>query len=216
MKVLPLISLLSIVLLVTVVPAQAHKGEDHQDQGITVNPESTSSASNTPLPVDLGGPFELIDHFGRKVSNESYEGEHMLVFFGYTDCQVMCSISLSRIGEALKILEQKPALFTKLNALVVTVDPDNDTPAVMRTGLEKYHPSLVGLTGSSEQLSGIYKAYKQKPVLLEEKIGDSPIISHSSYFYLMGPDGDLQTFFPPILNADSMVAILEKYLSRQS
>jgi len=195
--------------------AYGHNGEKHEDAGVTVDPGVAVNKSNGPLPVNLGGPFELIDHFGQTVTDQSYAGKYMLVFFGYTDCQVMCSISLTRIGETLSLLQNKPNLFDNLNPLVVTVDPENDTPAVLRTGLEKYHPALVGLTGSNEQLSQMYRAYKQKPVPLDEKIGDSQIISHSSYFYLMGPDGSLETFFPPILNPESMMAILEKYLSVQ-
>jgi len=204
-----------IVLFATSSVVNAHNGENHEDKGVTVDPGTLENKSDSPLPVNLGGPFELIDHFGQTVTDRSYAGEFMLVFFGYTDCQIMCSISLTRIGETLSLLEKKPNLFDKLNPLVVTVNPGIDTPAVMKTGLHKYHPALVGLTGSNLQLSDMYQAYKQKPVPLDEKIGDNQIISHSSYFYLMGPDGSLETFFPPILNPESMVAILEKYLTLQ-
>ncbi len=215
LEILQRLGAIFVLFIVSSFLAYAHNGEKHEDQGVTVDPGKVVNAPVSPLPVNLGGPFELIDHFGETVTDQSYAGEFMLVFFGYTDCQVMCSISLTRIGSTLSLLQEKPDLFDKLNPLVVTVDPENDTPAVLRTGLDKYHPALIGLTGSSEQLSSMYQAYKQKPMPLEEKMGDSQIISHSSYFYLMGPDGGLKTFFPPILNPESMVAILEKYLTQQ-
>jgi len=196
----------------------AHGDEVHNDPGVSVNADESEAASLAVqgLPENIsniGGPFSLINHSGQSVSEETYAGKHMLVFFGYSNCQVMCSISLRRIADALSILQaDSDAPLEKFNPLVITVDPEHDTPERLRESLSTYHSALIGLTGSLEQLKPVYKAYGQKPSVLELALNGNPIVSHSSYFFLMGPDGKLQTFFPPILSPESMAALIKKYL----
>ncbi len=219
-----------IILLVSVLTpswVMAHAGEKHDDQGISVeavsNPDSeaalmaeTVSPENI-LPdeiANIGGPFSLVNHLGKAVTDQTYSGKHMLVFFGYSNCQVMCPVSLKRIADALDILQaDSDDPLNKFNTLVITVDPANDSPAKLRENLSAYHPALTGLTGSLEQLKPVYKAYRQKPSVLDEKLNNEEIVTHTSYFYLMGPDGKLQTFFPPVLNPQSMADVIRKYIS---
>ena len=196
----------------------AHGDEVHDDPGVSVNAGESAATSLAlqGLPEDItniGGPFSLVNHSGHLVTEQTYAGKHMLVFFGYSNCQIMCSISLKRIADALAILQaDADSPLEKFNPLVITVDPANDTPARLREILSAYHKSLIGLTGSLEQLKPVYKAYGQKPSVLELALNGNPIVSHSSYFFLMGPDGKLQTFFPPILSAETMAALIKKYL----
>ncbi len=205
----------------------AHGKEHHDDAGISVAIESvateadaigaeTLSPNVNVLPEELaniGGPFSLINHKGEAVTEQTYTGKHMLVFFGYSNCQVMCSISLKRIADALTILEaDKDKPLSKFNSLVITVDPENDTPQQLKKSLAAYHPALTGLTGTLENLKPVYKAYNQNPAILEFDFNGSPVVEHQSYFYLMGPGGNLQTLFPPILSAESMAGVIKKYL----
>ncbi len=162
------------------------------------------------FPIKAGGDFELVDHNGMAVTNESYQGKHMLVFFGYINCKNMCSLSLTRIGKALEILGP---LAEKLTPLVITVDPERDTPEVLKQELAKYHSGLTGLTGSPDQIAVAYKAYKQNPRQVKNDWDGDPVVSHSSYFYLMDRDGKFQTLFPPILNPQSMANIMRKYIN---
>ncbi len=208
-----LLMMMAVALLSVSTKLFAHAGENHQDSGITL--ESPSSPNNLPDEIaNIGGPFSLVNHYGEAVTDQTYAGKHMLVFFGYSNCQIMCSISLKRIGDALAILEgDNDEALNSINPLVITVDPVNDTPERLRTSLASYHPALTGLTGELDQLRPVYKAYGQKPSVLDMELNDSNIVSHSSYFYLMGPDGKMQTFFPPVLSAESMAALLKRYLS---
>ncbi len=187
--------------------AWTHGTQTHKDPGVTVEPD-TGSFEN-PLPLDIRGEFELIDHDGYPVSNQSYSGKYMLVFFGYTNCQNMCSISLSRIGKALEFLGDS---VHDLAPLIITVDPERDTPEVMKTELPKYHPSLIGLTGNAGQLETVYTNFSQSPKNAGMDWNDRPIISHSSYIYLFNGQGELETLFPPILNPQSMADIIRKYI----
>lgn len=191
-----------------------HGEEKHEDNGVSVD-QAAIEKENPPLPISVGGPFSLIDHNGNAVTDKSFAGKHMLVFFGYTDCQIMCSISLDRVGGALKILgSEQNNLLSNLVPLVVTVDPVNDTPAKLKKSLSQYHPSLLGLTGTPDNLDQMYKAYNQSPSVLETPLNDKNVVTHTSYFYLLGPDGRLETLFPPVLNAESMANILKKYIQR--
>ena len=198
--------------------ALAHGDEQHDDTGVTVNLGNQSDTTAPGLPeaiANVGGAFALVNHHGDSVSNKTYEGNHMLVFFGYGNCQIMCSISLRRIGDALTLLQNDDSsrLLDQLNALVVTVDPRNDTPAVMKKNLYNYHPALTGLTGSDQQLQAMYEAYGQTPKVKALELNSHSVVSHSSYFYLMGPDGRLKTLFPPILSGYSMANLLKRHMN---
>ena len=228
----------AIATTLSVAPATllAHGSEQHDDAGITLDiagqeagnndlseqaiagtDSVENSTINNQLPeeiANIGGPFSLTNHFGDAVTEQTYAGRHMLVFFGYSNCQIMCSISLKRIADALAILQDDAdSPLARFEPLVITVDPANDTPEQLKESLAAYHPSLVGLTGTLEQLKPVYKAYRQKPSILDMELGDHAVVSHSSYFYLMGPDGKLQTFFPPVLSAETMANLIKKYLS---
>lgn len=189
-----------------------HGAENHNDQGVVVDSVSIEEP-NPRLPIHVGGPFSLTDHHGNAVTEETYADKYMLVFFGYTDCQIMCSISLKRIGNALALLEEaERGILDKLAPLIITVDPNNDTPAKLKKSLAQFHPKLIGLTGSPENLSTMYRAYNQTPSVLDGKMNEKDVVAHTSYFHLLGPDGKFRTLFPPILNAESMAGILKKYI----
>ncbi|MEM7195427.1 MAG: SCO family protein [Pseudomonadota bacterium] len=193
--------------------AIGHGTEDHSaDQGVSLEslPSTVGSGSGESLPIDVGGPFELVDHLGNTVTDRSYLGKHTLVFFGYVNCKNMCSITLARIGKALDQVEK---LDKELNPIVITVDPDRDNPTNMGPALEKYNPHLIGLSGTAEQLNVAYQAYNQKPEVIDIDWDGEPIISHSSYIYLLDENGELATFFPPILNPASMAKIINKYIN---
>ena len=186
-----------------------HSVDDQSlDPGISV--EIGQSESVGAFPLKVGGDFELIDHHGKLVTNETYKGRHMLVFFGYVNCKNMCSISLARIGKALELLGDS---VNKLTPLVITVDPDRDTPEVMKLALNKFHPNFIGLTGKPDKLQAVYKNYKQKPTEIGNDGNNDPIISHSSYIYLMDKNGEFATLFPPALNPGRMADIMRKYTS---
>ncbi len=199
-----------LVAFFTVTVAWSHS--QNPDSGITVETDYTQSVTTFPLKV-IGGDFELIDHDGKQVTNKSYQGRHLLVFFGYIGCKSMCSISLARIGKVLTLLGGS---VNKLAPLVITVDPKRDTPEVMKAALHKFHPQLIGLTGTADKLQAAYQSYKQKPTLLGNDDNDDAIISHSSYIYLIDNNGEFVTLMPPILTPESMTKIIHKYIDDAS
>jgi protein SCO1/2 len=100
--------------------------------------------------------------------------------------------------------------------VMITVDPDHDTPEVLRRELEKIHPRLLGLTGSRQALDIAYRAYRLKPELVGTDLAGNTVVSHSSYIYLMERDGTLATLFPPILSPQRMSEIIASYLPLDS
>jgi protein SCO1/2 len=204
--------LLTIFLCLCPVIVLGHSAEMHNNPGIKLDSSTVDPSKSLP-PIDVGGPFSLIDHHGKSVTEQSYAGKHLLVFFGYTNCQIMCPISLSRIGQALEMLATDDVdAYNNLVPMIVTVDPANDTPAQLKKSLASYHHSLIGHTGSATQLKQMYQAYKQSPALIDGQLNEKDIVNHTSFFYLMGAEGELKTLFPPILNPESMAGILKSYI----
>lgn len=165
------------------------------------------------FPVNFSGEFELMDQYGELRSSADYRGDHLLVFFGYLSCPFMCSQTLHSIAAALDSLGEKAE---RVNAVMITVDPKNDTFDQMRAAMPKIHPRMVGLTGSAEQLKSAYSAFRIEPRAVEAEWNGTAVISHASYIYLMGPDGGFRTLMPPILPPDTMADIIGRYLEAAS
>jgi protein SCO1 len=107
-------------------------------------------------PGGPGGAFRLIDHHGAEVGNESYHGKYVLVFFGFTHCKVVCPRALAKLSS---VLESLGPLGGEIQPLYVTVDPERDTPDVMRAFLERAAPRFTGLTGPRERIDEAKKAF---------------------------------------------------------
>ncbi len=162
-----------------------------------------------PLPVDPGGPFELIDHTGRPVSERDFRGHHMLVFFGYANCPGICPTGLRAVAAALDILGPEGE---GIAPILVTIDPERDTVAALAPAVAKIHPRLIGLTGSFDQLNAAAKAYKVSAKLVGWTLQKQPIVEHGSFIYLMGPEGEFLTLFPPIMDPERMAVAIRGYI----
>lgn len=158
----------------------------------------------------IGGPFTLVDGDGRTVTDQSFRGKWTLIYFGYTFCPDVCPTSLTVVAGALDKLE--PAQADKVVPVLVTVDPARDTPAVMKDYASAFHPRLVGLTGSQEQITAAMKAFKVYAARAKGGDNESYTVDHSSILYLMGPDGRFVAHFPHGTTADDLAAALKKHL----
>ncbi len=135
--------------------------------------------------ASLGGPFTLTGGDGAAVTDRSFPGKFLLVYFGYTYCPDACPTALSNIAGALAKLG--PAA-NKLQVLFITVDPRRDTPKVMGNYVKAFDPRIIGLTGSPEQISAVAKEYKVYYAAHTEE-GSDYLVDHSSFLYLMNPQG---------------------------
>ena len=105
----------------------------------------------------IGGPFKLVDHTGKTVTEKDFAGRKMLVFFGFTHCPDICPSGLQVMSAALDQLGDKAGAVVPI---FVTVDPERDTPEVMAKYVTSFHPRLVGLTGSQDAIKTTAKAYR--------------------------------------------------------
>lgn len=183
-------------------------GEQAAPNGHAV-PEGVASPEGG---ATIGGPFTLIDGTGETVTESSFPGQYLLVYFGYTYCPDVCPTSLETMRLALEQLD--PALVAKVQPLFVTVDPERDRPADVAEYAGFFHPKLIGLTGTPEQVAAAAAAYQVYYARVEQP--DSAmgyLLDHSAITYLMAPDGSLAAFFrhgdPPDAMAAGLRAVLE-------
>ena len=174
---------------------------------------SQSPMDKPPAPpaAAIGGPFTLVDHQGRPVTEDYFKGRLMLVYFGYTFCPDVCPTALTDMGDALGILG---AAADKVTPVFITVDPDRDTPEHMKEYLKFFHPRMIGLTGTPEQTAAALKAYKVFSAKAPVEGGDAGdyLMDHTSIIYLMGPDGAYKTHFSHGAGAEDMAKGIRKFL----
>jgi protein SCO1/2 len=141
------------------------------------------------------GRFRLIDGGGQIVTERSWPGKFLLVYFGYTHCPDICPTMLANIAGALTDLGTKA---DRIQPLFVTVDPQRDTPTVMKQYAALFSPRITGLTGTTAALTeaaqdyGVHYARQQTGVA-----PDDYEMAHSAYAYLVYPSGELALTIPP-------------------
>jgi protein SCO1/2 len=137
--------------------------------------------------LTVGGPFSLIDGDGQRVTDKTWRGKYMLIYFGYTFCPDVCPTTLTSVAEAL---DQLGSRADRIQPLFITIDPKRDTQAVVKQYAAAFGPRIIGLTGSAEEIAAAAKAYRV--YYAEHRTGAGPddySMDHSSVLYLMGPDG---------------------------
>jgi protein SCO1 len=158
----------------------------------------------------VGGPFTLTDQNGHPRSDREFRGKLMIVYFGYTFCPDVCPADLMAITQALDALG--PAA-DGIQPIFITIDPERDSK-VLAEYLRAFHRSLVGLTGTPDEIRKIATAYKAFYARLPP-VGDGEYaIDHTGVIYLMGRDGEYLGFMPPQTDPQKLTEVLRKYLAR--
>jgi protein SCO1/2 len=156
----------------------------------------------------VGGPFRLIDQNGRTITDQDLKGYPFLVFFGYTHCPDICPTTLFEISEMLRALGPNA---DRTRALFITVDPERDTPAVMKDYLSNFDPHVAGLTGDPTQIAAVAKAYRAyyKKVPLDD---GGYTMDHMAVVYLMDKDGRFVSTFSLKRTTEAAAADLRRYM----
>ncbi len=168
---------------------------------------SVQTAADT-SPVPIGGPFTLMDENGQTVTDQTYRGKWLLVFFGFTHCPDVCPTALNDIALTL---DQLGPLAASVQPLFVTVDPERDTPDIIKDYTDAFHPSIVGLTGTPEQIAEVAKTYR----VYFKKVpqDDTYTMDHSGITYVMAPDGKFAAHFSPRTPIDAMASKLRSLIN---
>ncbi|WP_131195646.1 SCO family protein [Lichenihabitans psoromatis] len=139
---------------------------------------------HVPLASSVGGEFALVDQNGKAVTRADFAGKPMIVFFGYTHCPDVCPTTLSDLTQMLNAYGTSEPV----SALFITVDPERDTPAVMKDYLSSFDSRISGLTGTPEAIRAVEKAYKVYAKKVPTKDGDYSM-DHTAVVYVMDRDG---------------------------
>jgi protein SCO1/2 len=162
----------------------------------------------------IGGPFTLIDQNGRKVSNSDFDGRYRLVYFGFSYCPDVCPVDLQSIGQGLRRLEKSdPATAAKVQPIFITVDPERDTPAVLKEYVAAFHPRLIGLTGTPEQIASVAKAYGVYYARAGEEDSKDYLMDHMRIALLFGPKGDPLAIVPHDKGAEGVASELKRWVA---
>ena len=133
---------------------------------------------------DVGGPFVLTSQDGATVTQQSLQGRPTLVFFGYTHCPDVCPTTLAQISAVFRELGPDE----KARALFVTVDPQRDTPAVLKDYLSSFDPRITALTGAPEAIKSAERAFRVYAKAVPDKDGTYSM-DHTAIAYLMDKQG---------------------------
>ena len=172
------------------------------------------------------GPFSLVDHTGQAVTERDFLGKFMLIYFGYTHCPDLCPIDLQVMVQTIEILGEKSEM---VQPVFITVDPVRDTIKVMADYVTRFHPRLIGLTGTREQADAATKTYRVRrmkffPLELDDDdknksgaTGDNSqyVVDHTASFFLVGPDGAGLMQYAHGITAEEMAEDIQRIIDGQ-
>lgn len=166
--------------------------------GFAIKPKTDNETStNNRGQVSIGGDFSLIDHNGVRRGKDDFKNNYMLVYFGYSFCPDVCPLDLQKITMALSTLEGEGVDLSSLQTLFITIDPERDTPEVMNEYLKNFHPSILGLSGSVDEVKQAAQAYRVYYNKGEVQVDGTYLMDHSSIIYLMNGEGNYAKHFSP-------------------
>lgn len=158
--------------------------------------------------VPIGGPFRLVDQDGNPVTEADLKGRWTLIYFGYTWCPDACPLGLDTMAGALDALP--PGTAEKIQPILITVDPARDTPAVLKEYVSAFHPRLIGLTGTPDEVQAAVREWRVYVRKGEPRPDGNYLVDHSTFTYLMGPDGRYVTHFGHDTTPAAMAARLQE------
>lgn len=176
-----------------------------QDSG---SPSTPTTASN----ISFGGPFTLVDHSGKAVTDRDYDGFYKLIFFGFTNCPSVCPTTLQTV--TLTLAELGP-MSDRIKPLFISIDPEQDTPKLLSEYVSSFDPRIVGLTGTPQQVAAAAKAFHVYYRKVRDKDGGEQI-EHTATLYFMAPDGSFLTHIPPEASPHKMADLIKLEISKRA
>ena len=174
----------------------------------TLGEQNESAAESQSVPG--AGLFSLVDHTGQPTTDKNFRGEYMLVYFGYTHCPDTCPTALGIMAQAVRQLGNDGV---QVRPVFISVDWRRDTVDVLARYVGAFHPRLVGLTGTQEQIHQATTSYGALYMVAE--VSGEYSVFHSGSTYLVGPGGNILEAFPNDINAEGMTEAIRGYLSQE-
>jgi protein SCO1/2 len=155
-------------------------------------------------PADPAPGFTLTSQTGASISLSDFHGKYVLLYFGFTNCTSECPLTM---GYLKQMHDKLGSLADKTQVIMISTDPARDTPDALGAFLGHFDPSFIGLTSSTENLQQVWASYGV--TVLEN--GET----HSSYLYLIDPQGDLYATYPLLQNSVDITADMKNLISHQ-
>jgi protein SCO1/2 len=160
--------------------------------------------------ADFGRQFELTGHDGKPRTFADFRGKLLVMFFGFVHCPDICPTTLSKLGSVMKLLGDDAS---QVQVLLVTVDPERDTPEVLAPYVTHFHPSFLGLTGSVEAIRATTQEFR---IIAQKQPGSTPdayTVDHSSNIYIYDREGRIRLFVNGTMKAEDIAADLKMLIA---
>lgn len=162
----------------------------------------------------IGGDFALTGEDGDTVRFSDFDGEYRLVYFGYTFCPDVCPIDMQKLGQGMRALDASdPGLAAEIQPIFVSVDPARDTPEVLAEFTDNFHPRLLGVTGTSEQIDAVTRDYGVYYALGEPNAEGAYLVDHSNNVLLFGKQGEPLAIIPMEGSGEEIAAEIARWAS---
>jgi cytochrome oxidase Cu insertion factor (SCO1/SenC/PrrC family) len=156
-----------------------------------------------------GGDFTLTDHNGQRFSLHDARGKIVLIYFGFTSCADTCPLTLAKLGKALR---QLGPLSERVQTLFISVDPQRDSPDLLRQYVTYFHPTILALTGRPEEIAAVAKQYRAPVYVHKPDETGFYVVDHSSYIYVVDGEGVLVNLLRFESSADKIAQLLRDLL----
>lgn len=161
----------------------------------------------------VGGDFTLTGADGRKISWADFDGRYRMVYFGFASCPAICPADVLRMSQGLELFEKDhPALAAKVQPIFITVDPERDTPEKIRAFIGNFHPRLVGLTGTPEEIAAVAKTFGTSAQKEEPDETGFYNVAHSTFVTLFDPAGKPLGILPTDKGPEGIARELEAWV----
>ncbi|EPY89752.1 protein SCO2, mitochondrial-like isoform 2-like protein [Camelus ferus] len=158
------------------------------------------------------GDFSLLDHWGQARCKADFRGQWVLMYFGFTHCPDICPDELEKLVQVVRQLETEPGL-PPVQPLFITVDPERDDVAAMARYVQDFHPRLLGLTGSAEQIAEVSRSYRVYYSAGPKDEDQDYIVDHSIAIYLLSPDGLFTDYYSRARSAEQIADSVRRHMA---
>ncbi|WP_374378175.1 SCO family protein [Dongia sp.] len=159
--------------------------------------------------LDVGGPFKLVGTDGQEVTEAAVKGKYSLFFFGFTFCPDACPTALNTFT---LVLEKLGADADKIQPVFVSIDPERDTPEVLKQYLSSFDPRIMGLTGTPDAIADAAKKFRV--YYAKQGDGEFYLMDHSTAIIVMNPEFEYAGVLAGNMQPDEMVTRLKDIIAK--